>query len=99
MWRMESQVSTGLHSRATSFLVEFDGLNLPEKDLLKLGGEGKAVFYETFSPDKEKLFYFTAPVLMGSGLSCTPGYPGAVYWSFNSFYSIYWRVLKWGTRK
>ncbi|AKB13725.1 MAG TPA: type III-B CRISPR module-associated protein Cmr3 [Methanosarcina thermophila] len=32
-----------------SFLVEFEGLEIPEKGLLKLGGEGKAASYEKIS--------------------------------------------------
>lgn len=66
MWRLESQVQTGSHNQVTSFLVEFTGLDLPEKRLLKLGGEGKAVFYEALSPEEEKLIYLTAPVLRGN---------------------------------
>lgn len=29
-----------------SFVIEFDGLDLPEKGFMKIGGEGKVVFYE-----------------------------------------------------
>jgi len=66
MRRLESRVRTGSKSLTTSFLVEYTGLNLPERGLLKLGGEGKAVFYETPGPDVEKSLCFTAPELRGN---------------------------------
>ncbi len=39
-----------------SILVDFNGLNLPEKGMMKLGGEGKAVSYKKY-PDNIKVTY------------------------------------------
>ena len=59
-----------------SFLVEFDGLGLPEKGLLKLGGEGKAVSYaninslhEIVCPDISNQFklVLTTPAFFKNG--------------------------------
>lgn len=33
-----------------SLIIDFEGLDLPEKGMMKLGGEGKAVFYQKFKP-------------------------------------------------
>lgn len=65
MWRLESLVRTGSQNQAVSFLVEFTGLDLPEKGILKLGGEGKAVCYETLGPEEGESLSFAAPDLRG----------------------------------
>ncbi|HOV79918.1 MAG TPA: type III-B CRISPR module-associated Cmr3 family protein, partial [Bacillota bacterium] len=65
MRRLEPRMRKGSENQATSILVDFTGLDLPERGLLKLGGEGKAVFYETPGPDVEKSLCFTAPELCG----------------------------------
>lgn len=64
MRRLESR--SGSENKTTSFLVDYTGLDLPEKGLLKLGGEGKAVYYVTLNPEKEKSICFTAPEMRGN---------------------------------
>jgi len=61
MWRLEPRVRAGSQNQAVSILVEFTGLDLPEKGLLRLGGEGKAVYYETIRIEAAEALAFTAP--------------------------------------
>jgi CRISPR-associated protein Cmr3 len=41
-------------------LVDFKGLDLPERGMMKLGGEGKAVSYEQFKPVDFSIDYFNS---------------------------------------
>lgn len=63
-----------------NLIIEFDGMNLPENGLMKLGGEGKAVHYEEFSYqkpdvsisideriDKRFKLYLSTPAIFKSG--------------------------------
>jgi len=45
MRRLESEVKKGSFNQKVSLIVDFDGLDLPEQGLMRLGGEGKAVSY------------------------------------------------------
>lgn len=60
----------------TSFLVDFDGLLLPEQGFLKLGGEGKGVAYSVLEKDDVKMpkidgscfkLYLSTPALFANG--------------------------------
>jgi len=64
-----------------SLLIDFEGMNLPESGMMKLGGEGKAVSYKeyeeskpvSFSVDKSKLdgtrfkLYLSTPAIFKKG--------------------------------
>jgi len=45
MRRLENKRGKGL-----SLIIDFEGLDLPEEGIMKLGGEGKAVSYQKFKP-------------------------------------------------
>ena len=47
MLRPESKLHRGGNSLQVSLLVDFADIEMPPKGLMKVGGEGKAVFYET----------------------------------------------------
>ncbi|MDK2836502.1 MAG: CRISPR-associated protein Cmr3 [Thermosediminibacterales bacterium] len=45
MNRLASRMGTGRETETLSLVVDFTGLRLPERGFLRLGGEGKAAFY------------------------------------------------------
>ena len=61
MRRLEARMQKGIESMEVSILVEFSGVDLPDKGLLKLGGEGKAVYYEALTKDEAEDLSFAAP--------------------------------------
>lgn len=65
MQRLETGMQKGTKSMEVSILVEFTGLDLPDRGLLKLGGEGKAVYYETLTKDEMANISFAAPAPKG----------------------------------
>ncbi len=49
LYRIDTVRTENRKADKLSIIVEFEGLNLPDQGILKLGGEGKAVSYEKYS--------------------------------------------------
>ncbi len=66
MQRLGTGIKRGIKSMELSLLVAYSGLDLPDKGLLKLGGEGKAVYYETLTKNEENNIYLNPPAPKGN---------------------------------
>ncbi|MCP4107696.1 MAG: hypothetical protein GY749_19480, partial [Desulfobacteraceae bacterium] len=76
MKRLESAKKPGKKTQSISLFAEFEGLTLPEKGFLKLGGEGKSAYYSPSAAgliDKLELggnrfkLYLAAPAVFEKG--------------------------------
>ncbi len=78
LYRMDMRRLENKKGESLSLLIDFEGLPLPERGMMKLGGEGKAVSYqmyepENFSVDKSKLdgnkfkLYLSTPAIFKNG--------------------------------
>ncbi|CAA7602815.1 CRISPR-associated protein, TM1793 [Acididesulfobacillus acetoxydans] len=77
MKRLAPDRGSGLATKETSFLVDYEGLELPNKGFIRLGGEGKVAGYETIerkwlpqpAPFGEKRFklYLLTPAVLANG--------------------------------
>jgi len=51
LYRVDMRRLSNKKNDKVSIIVDFEGFGLPEKGMMKLGGEGKAVSYEKYSKD------------------------------------------------
>lgn len=50
LYRVDMKRLKNKKGESLSIIIDFEGLDLPEKGMMKLGGEGKAVSYKAFKP-------------------------------------------------
>jgi len=50
LYRVDMRRLENKRWKSLSLIIDFEGLDLPEKGMMKLGGEGKAVSYKQFEP-------------------------------------------------
>ncbi|GBE54809.1 CRISPR-associated protein [archaeon BMS3Bbin15] len=78
LYRVDMMRLENKKGKSLSLVIDFEGLDLPERGMMKLGGEGKAVSYQksepvNFSVDKSKLdgdrfkLYLSTPAIFKNG--------------------------------
>jgi CRISPR-associated protein Cmr3 len=50
LYRVDMRRLENKRGESLSVIIDFEGLNLPERGMMRLGGEGKAVSYQQFEP-------------------------------------------------
>lgn len=50
LYRVDMRRLENKRGKCLSLIIDFEGLDLPERGMIKLGGEGKAVSYQKFEP-------------------------------------------------
>jgi len=78
LYRVDMRRLENDEGKSLSLIIDFEGLDLPERGLMKLGGEGKAVSYHQFEPinfsidnsrsaEKRLKLYLSTPAIFRNG--------------------------------
>lgn len=78
IYRADMRRLENKEGKSLSLIIEFEGLDLPERGMMKLGGEGKAVSYQQFesinlsfdnsrSDEKRLKLYLSTPAIFKNG--------------------------------